>query len=333
MSKQQGINEKIKSLPTYSQFFENVSNCSNISRVILITGSLLWTILTFILVIWTIVYSLNLKNNDYDPSQVNEISTGFYLTMFIIYIAISSIIIIAVLIIIFRSYKNKQTGSKCISSGTFKFTYIVYGLIMTFGIVYSILAITILLPTARSVNEDEIVKLEPGLASFFIIGGIVLLSLNVILLIFSTIITFMKTGKSEVMVEQGETKDNKKEKGIIEKINEKILDYKSDQLTNDYLNEDFDRVKMANITSQIDTTNVEQIYPKDLKPKSSTNNKDYADKSLEICTQEFRKGTPRHAVAGGNKDKDSCKYWGLKPNQVVKADTSQGNKSFTVVEQ
>jgi len=319
-------------IPTYSQFYENVANCSNISKAILITGSILWTILTFILVIWTIIYTTNLKNNDYDPTQVNEIATGFYLTMFIIYIVISAIIITAVLIVIFKSYTNKQTGSKCIQSGTFRFTYLVYGLIMIFGIIYSILVITILLPSARSVDEDEIIKIEPGAASFFVIGGIVLLSLNVLLLIFSTIITFTKSGKSPVTVET--TSEEGKSKGILGKINEKILDYKSDQITNEYLEQDFDRVKMANITSQVNSSNVEKIYPDQLKPASPKNNKDYADKSLEICSQDFKQGSPRYAAAGGNKDRDSCKYWGLKPNQTVKSENVSGtnNKTFTVLE-
>lgn len=324
---------KKESFPTVAQFYENVANCSNVSKAILITGSVLWTVLTFILVIWTIIYTTNLKNNDYDPTQVNEIATGFYLTMFIIYIVISAIIITAVLIVIFRSYTNKQTGSKCITSGTFKFTYLVYGLIMIFGIVYSILVITILLPSARSVDEDEIVKIEPRAASFFVIGGIVLLSLNVLLLIFSTIITFTKSGKLPVTVETT-TGEESKSKGLLEKINEKILDYKSDQIANEYLEQDFDRVKMANITSQVNSSNVEKIYPEQLKPASPKNNKDYADKSLEICNQEFKQGSPRYAVAGGNKDRDSCRYWGLKPNQTVKSENVQGtnNKTFTVIE-
>lgn len=328
-----GKKSTLESIPTYAQFYENVANCSNVSKAILITGSVLWTVLTFILVIWTIIYTSNLKNNDYDPTQVNEIATGFYLTMFIIYIVISAIIITAVLIVIFKTYTNKNTGTKCITSGTFKFTYLVYGLIMIFGIVYSILVITILLPSARSVDEEEIVKIEPRSASFFIIGGIVLLSLNVLLLIFSTIITFTKSGKSPVTVETSE-KESTSKGGILGKINEKILDYKSDQINNEYLNEDFDRVKMANITSQINTTNVEKVYPDQLKPASPKNNKDYADKSLEICSQEFKQGSPRYTIAGGNKERDSCKYWGLKPNQSLKSENVQGTvgKTYTVIE-
>lgn len=330
--KKNDVKKSLESFPTYTQFFENVANCSNVSRAILITASLLWTILTFVLVIWTIVYTSNLKNNDYDPTQVNEIATGFYLTMFIIYIVISVIIIVAVLIIIFKSYTNKQTGNKCITSGTFKFTYLIYGLIMTFGIVYSILVITILIPSAKSVNDEEIIKIDQGAGSFFIIGGIVLLSLNVLLLVFSTIVTFSKSGKSQVTVVEGQ--EGEKSKGILQKINEKILDYKSDQIAGAYLNEDFDRVKMANITSQINTTNVEKIYPDQLKPANAKNNKDYADKSLEICNQEFKQGTPRYAIAGGLKDKDSCQYWGLNPNQTVKSEQIQetNGRTFTVVE-
>ena len=91
---------------------------------------------------------------------------------------------------------------------------------------------------------------------------------------------------------------------------------------------------MANITSQINSTNVEKIYPEQLMPKNSKNNKDYADKSLEICSQEFNQGSPRYSIAGGNKDRDSCKYWGLSPNQRIKTENVQGtnNKTFTVIE-
>jgi len=318
-------------IPTYQQLFENVSNCSTAARAILITGSLLWTILTFVLVIWTLVYVTNLKNNDYDPTQVNEIAVGFYLTMFIIYIVVSVAIIIAVLIIIFKSYTNKDTGKKCITSPTLKLTYLIYGLIMTFGVVYAILVITLLIPSARSVNEDTIVKIDEGAAQFFIIGGIILLVLNVLLLVMSTIVTFMKSGKVPV---EASGESTVKSKGILEKINEKILDYKSSQLNDQYLSEDFDRVKLASITSPINTTNVEKIYPEQLKPKSPTSNKEYADQSIEICKDKFKQGTPRYTVAGGNTDRDSCKYWGLKPNQSVKVENIPGTKekTFTVIE-
>ena len=321
-------------LPTYQKLFENVSNCSTAARAILITGSLLWTILTFVLVIWTLVYVTNLKNNDYDPTQVNEIATGFYLTMFIIYIVVSVAIIIAVLIIIFKSYTNKETGKKCMTSPTLKLTYLIYGLIMTFGVVYSILIITILIPSARSVNEDTIVKIDEGAAQFFIIGGIILLVLNVLLLVMSTIVTFMKSGKVEVSPSEMTGGNSVKSKGILEKINEKILDYKSTQLNNQYLSEDFDRVKLASISSPINTTNVEKIYPDQLKPASPKSNKEYADKSLEICKDKFRSGTPRYTVAGGNVDRDSCKYWGLNPNQTVKTETITGTneRTFSVIE-
>jgi len=93
---------------------------------------------------------------------------------------------------------------------------------------------------------------------------------------------------------------------------------------------------MANITSPITVNNVEKIYPDQLKPQNPKSPKDFADKSLEQCTQDFTEGTERYATAGGDPSKDSCSYWGLKPNQKVKSKPIPGAKNqerkYTVYE-
>jgi len=175
------------------QLYEKVSNCNTMTRSILLTGSILWTIITFWLAIWAISYASKLKSNNYDPSAVNQVSTTLYLILYILYIFLSVAIIIVVLIIIFRSYKTKD-GETCNASPLFRITFLIYGVVMLFGVIYAILVLSVLLPVANSVKDTTPILLSEGFANFFYVGGIVLLSLNVVLLIASTIVVFVKTG-------------------------------------------------------------------------------------------------------------------------------------------
>lgn len=326
---------------------KRISNCGNNAKIILVIGALAWVLFTYVITLWLINYANSLKKNNYDAVQATQVNPNALLGTGIAYIVFSVAVVIIVLVLIFKSYNID--GAKCKSGGIFKITFIIFGVIMIYASIYVLLGLLWFIPALRDAENAEpgsaVLVDEPKVA-FINISGIFILILSALYFIYALVIIFTKNNAVVTKCAVGDTKCEESLKkleekqaaggastGIFSSLSRKLNEYKTSSLQEQYKNKDFDRIKMAEITSPIDVTNVDKIYPDKLKPTGVQNAKGFADKSLEICANNFAPSSPRYEIAQGNPSRDPCKYWGLKPGDKVeqKPITGTTDKIFTVV--
>lgn len=302
-------------------------NCGKNSRLVLLIGAILWTVFTFIFLIWILNYVRSLRSNDNDAGLASKLNPTLFIFLSIFYIIFTIAIIITVLFLIFK--KHKFENISCNTTGIFKIIFLVYGVIMLYAVIHVFIALSYLYTSINKVfNGEESVIIDTSKTNYLYYSGIVLLIISSIYLIFAIVMLYVKNNVVVIPCKEGDVPCQQQIAKIDESLiqKEKTDTGKSQTLQEQYKSEDFDRIKMAKIVSPINTTTIDNIYPKQLSPSSSKDAKAYADKSLEICTQPFEEGKERFNVALGDPKRDSCKYWGLKPSEKVSKKPIAGGK-------
>jgi len=131
--------------------YTKVSNCGTGAKIVLVIGALAWVLFTYIITLWFLTYGNSLRKNNFDAILATQVNANALLGTGIAYIVFSVAVVVTVLVLIFKKYN--LNGVKCTSSGVFKITFIIFGVIMIYASIYVLLGLLWFVPLLRDAAD------------------------------------------------------------------------------------------------------------------------------------------------------------------------------------